>query len=64
MDPARTVSEAMSYFSDKLKIFLDGGRLKGVKGSTVVVIMQDKLKVIREGEISLQELKKALAAED
>ena len=59
-EPARTVEEAMSYFSGRLEIFLDGGRLEGEKGSTVVEIVQDRLKIIREGEISSQELKKTL----
>ncbi len=61
--PARTVAEAMNYFSGRLEIFLDGGRLGGKKGSTVVEIVQGKLRIIREGEISLPDLEKALAAE-
>ncbi len=61
-EAARTVEEAMGYFSDKLRIFLDGGRLGGVKGSTVVEIIKNKLRTIREGEVSLQELEKAMAA--
>ena len=61
-EPARTVEEAMDYFSGKLEIFLDGGRLEGKRGSTVVEIVQGKLRIIREGEIDLQELEKVLAA--
>lgn len=60
-DPARTVSEAMGYFSDRLEIFLDGGKLPGKKGSTVVELMWDELKIIREGEISLKALERVLA---
>ena len=59
-EPARTVEEAMNYFSDKIEIFLDGGRLGGRKGSTVVEVAQDRWRVIREGEFSLLELKRAL----
>jgi tRNA A37 threonylcarbamoyladenosine synthetase subunit TsaC/SUA5/YrdC len=51
----------MAYFSDKVKICLDGGRLAGKKGSTVVAVLRDKLRIIREGEIGVQELEKALA---
>lgn len=59
--PARTLDEAVSYFANQIKIFLDGGRLAGKKGSTVVAVLRDKLRIIREGEISVQELEKALA---
>lgn len=61
-EPARTIGEAISYFSEKLKIFLDGGRLEGKRGSTVVEIVQGKLRIIREGEIQSRELRKVLAA--
>lgn len=60
-EPARSVEEAMGYFSEKLEIFLDGGRLEGKKGSTVVEIVQDKLRIVREGEIPSEELKRILA---
>lgn len=59
-EPARSVEEAMGYFSDRVKIFLDGGRLEGAKGSTVVEIAGDRLKIIREGEIPSEELKRVL----
>ncbi len=60
MEPARAVEEAMKYFSDKIEIFLDGGRLSGTKGSTVLEIAQDSWRVVREGEISSLEIKKTL----
>ena len=60
-EPARTVEEAMGYFSGRVEIFLDGGRLKGTKGSTVVEIVQGKLRIIREGEIPAEELKRVFA---
>ncbi len=59
-EPARTISEAITYFSP-LEIFLDGGRLEGKKGSTVIEVRKDRIQVIREGEISSEELEKALA---
>ena len=61
-EPARSIEEAMSYFSSRIEIFLDGGRLNGKKGSTVVEILQGQLKIIREGEIHSRELGKVLAA--
>jgi L-threonylcarbamoyladenylate synthase len=60
-EPARSVEEAMGYFSDRVKIFLDGGRLEDTKGSTVVEIAEERLKIIREGEISSEELKSVFA---
>lgn len=60
-DPSRTIAEARHYFSGKLEIFLDGGRLAGKKGTTVVEVLQDNLRTIREGEISSEELARALA---
>ncbi|MBI4523454.1 MAG: threonylcarbamoyl-AMP synthase [Deltaproteobacteria bacterium] len=58
--PAKTIEEAMSYFSGKIEIFLDGGKLRGKKGSTVVEIRDNELVPIREGEISLSDLKRAV----
>jgi tRNA A37 threonylcarbamoyladenosine synthetase subunit TsaC/SUA5/YrdC len=51
----------MSYFSGKLRIFLDGGRLEGKRGSTVMDVSQDKISIVREGEIPSEELKRILA---
>ena len=61
-EPARSMEEAMSYFSNRIDFFLDGGRLKGRKGSTVVEIVDGRLKIIREGVIVREELEKALTA--
>ena len=58
-EPARTIQEARRYFSDKIEIFLDGGRLGGRQGSTVVEVLGDELKMIREGAISLHELQQS-----
>ena len=60
--PAKTIAEARSYFSKQVEIFIDGGRLEGKKGSTVVEIHGDQLKIIRDGEISPKELREALAS--
>jgi L-threonylcarbamoyladenylate synthase len=39
-----------------LDLILDAGDLKGGAGSTVVDVSQDKMQILREGEISAQEL--------
>jgi len=57
-EPARTIEEAITHFSAKVEIFLDGGRLQGKKGSTVVEVVRGKLRILREGEISSEELKR------
>ena len=60
-DPARTIAQAQTYFANRLSIFIDAGELKGQKGSTVVECHGDRYRVIREGEISSQELDRSLA---
>lgn len=57
MEPARTVQEARVYFSGKVEIFVDGGMLTGKKGSSVVEVFQNELKIIREGEINSEQLR-------
>jgi L-threonylcarbamoyladenylate synthase len=59
-EPARTIHEARSYFTGGIENFLDGGMLTGKKGSTVVELIEGKLRIIREGEISAQELEKCI----
>jgi L-threonylcarbamoyladenylate synthase len=59
-EPARTLAEARAYFTGKLDVFLDGGALAGKIGSTVAEIAGERLKIIREGEIAAEELKKCL----
>ena len=41
-------------------LILDAGRLKGGIGSTVVDVTGERLQIIREGEISAEEIKSAL----
>lgn len=60
-EPARSVEEARRYFASKVDIFLEGGRLGGKKGSTVVEMgRRGVLRIIREGEISSHELEGAM----
>lgn len=58
--PARTIAEAKSYFTGKINVFVDGGPLGAQIGSTVVEVVDDKLRMIREGEISRQTLEQEL----
>jgi L-threonylcarbamoyladenylate synthase len=57
-EPARTIQEARDYFVGKIEVFVDGGMLTEKKGSTVAEVIEGRLRIIREGEISAQELEK------
>jgi L-threonylcarbamoyladenylate synthase len=59
-EPARTIQQARAYFLDRIEIYLDGGTLSGETGSTVAEVIKGKLRIIRAGEISSQELEKAI----
>jgi L-threonylcarbamoyladenylate synthase len=59
-EPARTLQEAKTYFAGRVELFVDGGTLTSKSGSTVVEVMEDSIKIIREGEISADELQRFL----
>lgn len=56
--PARSIQEARAYFGGNIEMFLDGGMLTGKSGSSVAEVIENRLRVIREGEISSKELEK------
>lgn len=55
---ARTVAQARNYFSGRIAIFVDGGELTSLTGSTVAEVTANELKIIRAGEIAKRELEK------
>jgi L-threonylcarbamoyladenylate synthase len=59
-EPARTLQEAKNYFTNRVDVFVDGGTLTSKSGSTVVEVMEDGIRIIREGEINADELRKVL----
>ena len=59
-EPARTVEEAKRYFAGEVEVFVDGGTLTSKRGSTVIEAMEDSIRIIREGEISADELQQFL----
>jgi L-threonylcarbamoyladenylate synthase len=61
--PARTAQEARKYFFGQIDIFVDGGKLASKTGSTVVEMVGDRLKIIREGEIDRSQIAEVLGAE-
>ena len=61
--PARTAQQAKKYFSGRIDIFLDGGRLGSEMGSTVIEITGDALRIVRAGEIDRSQLEAVLGTE-
>ena len=57
---ARTIAQAKDYFSGEIDIFVDGGELPSITGSTVAEVMASKIKIIRAGEIAKRELEKVV----
>ncbi len=55
-----TAGEVANYFGDKIDLIIDGGLLSGKLGSTIVDATEEKLKVIREGEIPVKSVFKAI----
>jgi L-threonylcarbamoyladenylate synthase len=55
---ARTIAQAKDYFSGTIDIFVDGGELSSITGSTVAEVTTRKVKIIRAGEIAKRELEK------
>ncbi len=53
---ASTIEQAENYFTGEIEIFLDGGKLPAKIGSSVVEVIEGRIKVIREGEISVNQL--------
>ncbi|HET7392701.1 MAG TPA: L-threonylcarbamoyladenylate synthase [Candidatus Binatia bacterium] len=53
---ASTIEQAQNYFAGEIEIFLDGGKLPSKTGSSVVEVSDDRIKIIREGEISAAQL--------
>jgi L-threonylcarbamoyladenylate synthase len=59
-EPARTAEQARDYFSEEIRVYLDGGPLTSKTGSTVVEIGNNAITIIREGEIGKSELQRAV----
>ena len=62
-EPARTLQETKNYFTNRVDVFVDGGTLTSKTGSTVVEVIEDRIKIIRQGEIGASELQRFLGAD-
>ena len=53
---AATIEQAQDYFAGEIEIFIDGGQLPSKIGSSVVEVIDDGIRIIRAGEISIDSL--------
>jgi L-threonylcarbamoyladenylate synthase len=60
--PARSRQEVSRYFAAGVEVVVDGGRLRAKTGSTVVEIVGDQIRIIREGEIKPAALRRVVGA--
>ncbi|MGH7848512.1 MAG: L-threonylcarbamoyladenylate synthase [Candidatus Binatia bacterium] len=60
--PARSWQEVLGYFAARVGLIIDGGQLTSKKGSTVVEVNGDEIRVIREGEIKPATLYKVVGS--
>jgi len=51
-----TPEKAMDVFKGKVELIVDGGKTKGVLPSTVLSLISDKPKILRQGAVSPQRL--------
>lgn len=52
-DPAIDVATARGYFGPRVAAYVDGGALAGGLGSTVLLVADDEVRVIRPGAIAI-----------
>jgi L-threonylcarbamoyladenylate synthase len=62
MPPARTVQEAMSMLGDLVDLYIDGGPTPSTKPSTVVLVEDGNVEILREGAIPSSEILKYLSS--
>lgn len=60
MTPARDAKAVMNYFGDKIDLLIDGGLTPGGLPSTIVDVTGEKIKVLREGIIARESIKRIL----
>lgn len=58
--PPHEAKEIIDYFNGSIDILIDGGRLHGRLGSTIVDVTGGAIEVIREGEVPSLEIMSAL----
>lgn len=59
-DNPSTAEEVLAQLNSRISLIIDGGKTPGGVPSTVVDCSAEELKILREGPVKLEELKKAL----
>jgi L-threonylcarbamoyladenylate synthase len=59
-DSPSTTEEVLAQLNSRIPLIIDGGKTPGGVPSTVVDCSAEELKILREGPVKLEELKKAL----
>jgi len=54
--PSFNVNHLKNYFGDKIDLIVDAGELFPSRGSTVVDVSEEKLVIIREGDIAAEDI--------
>jgi L-threonylcarbamoyladenylate synthase len=60
--PALDVATARAYFATRVAAYVDGGTLAGGLGSTVLLVADDEVRVIRRGAVAVDEIARILGA--
>ncbi len=55
---AKTVQDIIAQFGDRLDLILDAGPTPDLRGSTIIDLTKDPYLVVREGGVSLEELRR------
>jgi L-threonylcarbamoyladenylate synthase len=59
-DSPSTAEDVLAQLNSRIPLIIDGGKTPGGVPSTVVDCSAEELKILREGPVKLEELKKAL----
>jgi L-threonylcarbamoyladenylate synthase len=60
MPAADNADKVIEYFGDSIDILIDGGKTRGGKPSTIVEIRNGRITILREGQISEDEIMRAV----
>jgi len=54
--PAKDINEAINYFGNKIDVYIDSGKIKNEKPSSIVRIKNNQVELIREGNIPFKQI--------
>ena len=62
MSPAVSASEVKNYFANEIDLIFDGGSAPRPEGSTVIQIVNEKIKVLRQGILKEEDIMEIIDA--